>query len=90
MVIPPQYSGAFGFSEGLAAVNVGEKWGYIDRTGATVMQPQFASAWEFSDALASVKLEEKSPLFGFVDKRGRVVIKRLNRNLACPYRSLKD
>lgn len=74
MVVPPQYSDAFGFSEGLAAVKVGDKWGYIDRNGATVIQPQFAQAWEFSDGLASVKLEEKSPLFGFIDRRGKLVI----------------
>jgi len=75
MVIPAQFSEAFEFSEGLAAVKVGQKWGYIDRTGAIVVKPQFAGAFEFSNGLASVRLEENSPQWGFIDKTGRVVVK---------------
>jgi hypothetical protein len=33
VVIPFRYSAADKFSEGLANVRVGEKWGYIDETG---------------------------------------------------------
>ena len=40
MVIPPQFRGAFDFSEGLAAVavmgNGATKWGYIDKTGKVI------------------------------------------------------
>jgi hypothetical protein len=39
MVIPPKFSGALGFTEGLAAVVTGDKWGYIDKTGKYVWAP---------------------------------------------------
>jgi hypothetical protein len=47
MVIPPRYNGALKFSEGLAAVLLGEEdaetesWGFIDKTGKMVIPPQF-------------------------------------------------
>jgi WG containing repeat len=62
------------FSEGLAAVKIGGKWGYIDDQGSLVIPPKFAGAWFFSDGLASVKLTERSPLWGFIDRKGDVVI----------------
>jgi len=51
-----------GFSEGLAPVLVGDKWGYIDRTGKVVIQPRWknnndwpgAAVGAFSDGLAAV------------------------------------
>jgi hypothetical protein len=39
MVIPPQYDDYGGFSEGLARVKVGDKKGYIDKTGKYVWEP---------------------------------------------------
>jgi hypothetical protein len=33
MVIKPQFDMAGDFSEGLAQVKIGNKWGYIDKTG---------------------------------------------------------
>jgi hypothetical protein len=62
------------FSEGLAAVKIGGKWGYIDQGGSLVIPPKFAGAWFFWEGLASVKLDERSPLWGFVDRKGDVVI----------------
>ena len=47
MVIPPRYNGALKFSEGLAAVLLGEEdaetepWGFIDKTGKMVIPAQF-------------------------------------------------
>jgi WG containing repeat len=76
MIIPAQYTEAFDFSEGLAAVKIGQKCGYIDESGTMVIPAQFAGAWYFSDGLASVKLDEQSPLWGCVDKSGRVVIRQ--------------
>jgi hypothetical protein len=48
---------------GSAAVKVGEKWGYLDRTGAMAITPRFAGAFNFSDGLASVHLEETTPFW---------------------------
>jgi hypothetical protein len=44
MVIPPQFDGAEGFSEGLARVQSGVEadatYGFIDRSGAIVIPPR--------------------------------------------------
>ena len=47
------------FSEGLAAVRVGRRWGYIDATGRMVVDPKFHRAWDFSGGLARVALDVK-------------------------------
>ena len=59
------------FAEGLAAVQLdaGGKHGYIDPTGALVIQPQFAQAGPFSEGLAPVEPEPESD-FGFIDSNG--------------------
>ncbi|MCA1816762.1 MAG: WG repeat-containing protein [Acidobacteria bacterium] len=44
------------FSEGLAAVQINGKWGYVDRTGKLVIPAQFKDALEFSEGLAAVRL----------------------------------
>ncbi|MEI6218409.1 MAG: WG repeat-containing protein, partial [bacterium] len=47
------------FREGLAAVKMGGKWGYIDRSGKEVIYPYFDAAGEFWEGLAVVKVGEK-------------------------------
>jgi len=39
------------FSESLAAVKIGDKWGYIDTTGKLVIQPQYDMVNGFSEEL---------------------------------------
>src|ERR1035437_8425370 len=52
MVISPQFESVGSFSDGLAAVLVGEgdrgKWGFIDKSGRMVIAPQFAKVGQFS------------------------------------------
>lgn len=60
-----------GFVEGLAAVKVRGKWGYIDQTGTFVIQPRFDNAREFSEGLAPVGLGKK---WGYIDHTGKMVI----------------
>ncbi len=60
------------FSQGLAAVYQSGKWGYIDKSGAMIIEPQFESALCFSQELARVK---KDGLWGFINQKGSVVIK---------------
>ena len=69
--IPCQYDDAEDFSEGLAAVKLNEKWGFVDRTGQMAIPCQYDSAGQFSDGLAAVRLNGK---WGFIDQTGRVVI----------------
>lgn len=55
--------------DGLALVEVGQRMGFIDKTGKVVMV--FDEADAFSEGLAPVKIDGK---FGFVDTKGKVVI----------------
>ena len=59
----------------MAAVEVNEKYGYIDKTGKMVIQPQFDDAYPFTGDIASVRiggwLDGK---WGCIDKTGKIVI----------------
>lgn len=59
------------FNENLAAVQIGEKWGYLSRRFRGEIQPQFDAARDFSDGLAAVLVDDK---WGYIDTRGRWVI----------------
>ncbi len=48
-----------------------EKWGYMDRTGTTVISPQFDGARDFFRGLAAVRVGEK---WGYVDEKGKLAI----------------
>ncbi len=54
VVIQPQFDKARDFSDGLAAVFNGEKWGYIDKTGKVVIDFQYDIAGDFSEGVAAV------------------------------------
>ncbi|MGL4567916.1 MAG: WG repeat-containing protein [Fusobacteriaceae bacterium] len=59
------------FSDGLAVVEIGGKYGFIDKSGNLVIPAKFDKAWEFSDGLANVEIDGK---WGFIDKSGNLVI----------------
>ena len=61
---------AYGFQEGLAAVKIGGKWGFIDKTDKYVINPQFDETYGFQGSLADVKVDNKR---GYIDKTGRYV-----------------
>lgn len=70
-IISPQFQEAFRFSEGLAAVKVGDKIGYVDKDGKIVISPQFDDASLFSEGLAAISMGKK---LGFVDSSGKIKI----------------
>jgi len=77
--IEPVFGGARCFSEGLAAVAVGEwpnlLWGFIDTEGNWVIEPQFDEADSFSEGLAGVRTGDgETGLWGFIDTSGTMVI----------------
>lgn len=59
------------FSEGLAPVKKGGKWGYIDLNGRNVIACEFDSAGSFNGGLALVKKNNK---YGYIDTNGNVTI----------------
>ncbi len=59
------------YHEGLAAVRIGDRYGYIDRSGHVVIPPRFQYAQIFSEGLARVVIADRS---GYIDRTGRVVI----------------
>lgn len=55
------------FSEGIAAVRIGEKWGYINKQGKLIGRIEYDSVLPFSEGSAVVKLRNK---YGFIDSNG--------------------
>lgn len=49
-------------------------WGYIDATGATIIEPRFSDARTFSDGLAAVRSTGSSQSYGYIDASGSLVI----------------
>jgi len=66
------------FSEGLAAVKVGDKWGFVDTTGRMAIEPQFDFAAPFFDGLALVQMGTEDAKRGYIDKTGSYVWKPTN------------
>ena len=83
-VIPMRYEWAWDFSEGLAAVWDGTKWGFIDKTGEYVIAPQFDGVWRngFRHGLAAVNIggeqDPQGPVaggkWGYINKVGEWII----------------
>jgi hypothetical protein len=98
VIIEPQFQRAEIFSEGLSQVGAGDspfscRWGYVDKTGAWLVQPRFTEGLgAFTEGLALV--DEHQPygtsLYGYIDKTGDWVIeprftdaKAFSEGLAC-------
>ncbi len=56
-----------GFQEGLAAVEVGRSWGYIDASGWAI-EPTFSLATDFSEGWALIRTHEGK--YGYVNRSG--------------------
>ena len=59
------------FSEGLAAVQSGGQWGFIDLMGNYVIAPSFSRAKSFSEGLAPAM---KNGHWGYINIRGKFII----------------
>ncbi len=57
------------FHEGLAAVQLNGKWGYIDKTGKEVIECKYDFASDFHEGLATVKLNDK---YSTIDQTGKI------------------
>ncbi|HNX57482.1 MAG TPA: WG repeat-containing protein, partial [Spirochaetota bacterium] len=65
------------FSEGLCAVYINGKYGYIDKKGVMAIQPEYEFAGPFTSGVAVVK---SGGLFGIIDKKGKFVLKPTYEN----------
>jgi hypothetical protein len=72
VVIPPLYDCTWDFSEGLARVQIGESWGFIDKTGTMIIEPKhYSVVADFSGGVASAITEEGENVF--FDKTGKII-----------------
>lgn len=67
------------FSEGLAAVKINGKWGYIGVDGKIAIEPVFESAENFEEGLATVRTEGE---FGVINRKGKYISKERFENLS--------
>lgn len=68
------------YSEGLAIVKKGKKFGYINQFFEEIIIPKYDGAFDFQDGLARVKINNT---YGYINKLGEEVIK-------CQYDDAKD
>ncbi|HEY2352912.1 MAG TPA: WG repeat-containing protein [Candidatus Acidoferrum sp.] len=73
-VVPPRFSRCGGFSEGLAAVCLDDRWGFIDRAGTLEIPTVFEGPTPrgFRDGIAGARIDD---CWGFIDRSGSFVIK---------------
>ncbi|MBX9222493.1 WG repeat-containing protein, partial [Campylobacter coli] len=58
-VIEPKFDYVWSFGEGLAAVELNGKYGFIDKNGEFVIESKFDGVGYFSEGLARVELNGK-------------------------------
>jgi hypothetical protein len=72
LVIPATFGAAEPFSEGLAAVQIGGRWGFIDKQGKQVIAPRPARyVGAFEKGIATIFLDDK---LQFIDKSGKLLL----------------
>src|SRR4029077_6422686 len=79
--IPAAFNDAKPFSEGLAAVQVGDKWGFIDKEGRQVIPPQFSGAYYFREGVATIDVtnaQSGGEEWAIIDKAGDVIARGLD------------
>ena len=74
MVIPARFDKAESFNEGLAAVEINGKYGFIDKTGQMIIQPQYSFAQPASSGLVKVYTGDFSDgNISYIDLSGKVI-----------------
>jgi hypothetical protein len=73
-VIPAEYEDAQPFSEGLAAVQKDELWGYLDAEGKVQIDFQFAHANSFDEGTAEVGIfVDEDFQYVYIDAWGKIL-----------------
>ena len=71
LVLAVLFNTSFVMAQELALVRTNDMFGYIDKTGAIVIEPQFDKAGDFSEGKAAAFKNDK---WGFIDASGNWVI----------------
>ena len=67
---PTSFDEALPFSDGLAAVKSGQKWGFVDTAGRLAIPARFTAAFYFHEGVATAELDSSTVL---IDRSGRVL-----------------
>lgn len=70
-ILPRKYEAALEFSDGLAAVRIEGKWGFINMKGEVIIAPQFDLVGSFAHDLAEVLIDER---VGVINRKGDLLI----------------
>lgn len=73
LVVGLDYDRARAFSDGLAAVRDGDRWGFVNRGGSLEIPLRFGAAGDFSANRAPAE-DASSGLWGFIDRKGNWVV----------------
>ena|GEM_PF-671018 len=79
-VVPHAYSNVSRFSDGMAAVMIGDwdvgmRWGFVDASGNEIVPPVYDMVSDFSYGLAAVRVGDwDTGRWGFIDRAGNVVV----------------
>jgi hypothetical protein len=71
IIVPPRFDDERDFFQGLAAVQIGEHWGFVNEEGNIAIAPQFDDAHDFSDDRAPIRIGRK---WGYIDLYGNIAI----------------
>lgn len=75
VVVQPKYDYVRSFSDGLAAVELDGKWGFIDKTGEEVIPLEYSFVMPFSEGVAWVtSSNQRHNPWGLIDKEGNEVL----------------
>jgi hypothetical protein len=76
VVISAKFQRANSFHEGMAAVKVGERWGFINKTGKLVVEAKYDEVRNFSEGYAAVaRLLDGRLTWGYINTTGVEFIK---------------
>lgn len=71
IIVNPTFDYGDLFTDGVARVRLGEKWGFIKKDGAYLCQPVYDFVYDYAEGMARVKIDG---LIGFVDSTCNLVI----------------
>jgi hypothetical protein len=71
VLFPPRFKEVRAFSEGLAQVQEGDRWGYVREDGTQPVAAQFEGSLPFSEGLAAV---QRDGVWGYIDAQGQTVL----------------